>query len=67
MPKLVTRPDGSIAYEFDDSDPEEFAQKQGMVRMQALKEQVKGKDFKSLTPGDKEALLELLLKLQGLI
>ena len=63
MPKLVANPDGSISYELDDSNP----QKQRVARMRAIKESVRGKDFKSLTPSDKEALLELLLQRQGLI
>ncbi|MHB1654119.1 MAG: hypothetical protein ACYCVD_16835 [Desulfitobacteriaceae bacterium] len=67
MPKLVAHPDGSISYELDDSNPKESAKKQGIVRMKAIKGSVKGKDFKILTPADKDALLELLLKLHGLI
>ncbi len=67
MPKLVANPDGSISYEFDDSIPKEAAKKQNLLRMQAIKDQVKGKDFKTLTPADKDALLELLLIDQGLI
>lgn len=63
MPKLVANPDGSISYELDDSNP----QKQKLERMKAIKGSVKGKDFKTLTPADKDALLELLLKLHGLI
>lgn len=35
--------------------------------MKAIKDQVKGKDFKTLTPADKDALLELLLIQQGMI
>jgi hypothetical protein len=67
MPKLVANPDGSISYEFDDSIPKEAAKKQNLLRMQAIKGQVKGKDFKTFTPADKDALLELLLIQQGLI
>jgi len=67
MPKLVANPDGSIAYEFDDSIPKEAAKKQNLLRMKVIKGQVKGKDFKTLTPADKDALLELLLIRQGLI
>lgn len=67
MPKLITHPDGSISYELDDSIPGEAIKKQGLVRMKAIRDQVKGKDFKSLTPADKDALLELLLRKNGLI
>lgn len=67
MPKLVANPDGSISFEFDDSLPGEAGKKQRVERMKAIKDQVKGKDFKSLTPADKDALLELLLRQQGLI
>lgn len=67
MPKLVAHPGGSISYEFDDSIPKEVAKKQSIERMKAIKNQVKGKDFKSLTPADKDTLLELLLIQQGLI
>lgn len=67
MPKLVANPDGSISYELDDSIPGEAIKKQSIVRMKAIKDQVKGKDFKSLTPADKDALLELLLRINGLI
>ena len=67
MPKLVAHPDGSVSYELDDSNSQESAKKQNIVRMKAIKEQIKGKDFKSLTPADKDTLLELLLKLHGLI
>lgn len=66
MPKLVAHPDGSISYELDDSISQESFKKQGIVRMKAIKDQVKGKDFKSLTPVDKDALLELLLRQHGL-
>ena len=67
MPKLVANPDGSISYELDDSIPQEAVKKQGIARMKAIKDQVRGKDFKTLTPADKDALLELLLRLNGLI
>lgn len=67
MPKLVAHPDGSIAYELDDTIPKELTKKQSVLRMKAIKDQVKGKDFKSLSSADKEALLELLLRQHGLI
>lgn len=67
MPKLVAHPDGSISYEFDDSLPKESIKKQSVLRMRAIKDQIKGKDFKALSPADKDALLELLLRQHGLI
>lgn len=67
MPKLVAHPDGSVSYELDDSIPEESAKKQTRARIKAIKDQIKGKDFKSLTPADKDALLELHLRQHGLI
>ena len=67
MPKLVANTDGSISYEYDDSIPKEALRKQAVERMQTIKGQVKGKNFSSLTPADKDALLELLLIQAGLI
>lgn len=67
MPKLVAHPDGSVSYELDDLIPGESAKKQNVERMKAIKGSVKGKDFKSLTSADKDALLELLLRQHGLI
>lgn len=67
MPKLVAHPDGSVSYEFDDALPGEATKKQSVLRVKAIRNQVKGKDFGSLTPADKDALLELLLRLHGLI
>ncbi len=67
MPKLVKNADGSISFEYDDKVPEELAKKQLLQRHKEIEGQTRGKDFKSLTPADKDNLLELLLREHNLI
>ncbi len=67
MPKLIVKPDGSIAYDYDDSIPVEAAKKQSIEQIKNTKNSIKGKDFKTFTPTEKDALLELLLKMHNLV
>lgn len=66
MAKLVKNADGSVAFVYDIKVPEEQAKAQRINKHKALAK-LKGKDFKTLTPADKDALLELLLEMHNLI
>lgn len=66
MPKLIKKIDGSVAFVYDDQAPHEQAQAQTITKHKAIAN-LKGKDFKTLTPADKDNLLELLLKINNLI
>lgn len=70
MAKLIKNADGSISFVLDDTKPEEAKAKQlrqAKIDADAAKGKYAGKSIKDLAPADKDALLDILLRLHGLI
>lgn len=63
MAKLIKNADGSISFVLDINDPKESDKKKRLD----LEKQYKGKAFKDLTQADINALIEVLLKENGLL
>lgn len=66
MAKLIKQSDGSIALQYEEGSVESanFEKKKSLLKQ--LKG-IKGNDFKSLSQAEKDALIELLLRMHDLI